>query len=717
MLSNYQFDVDSNRILRNISFGMLAVSTAVMAVLTVGIHFGWSESLYTSWPLIALWVLTAAGSAVFMIRRRLYRNPVVFLLHVSLLIILVGGCVTHFCSETGSIHLRAGDSPVKNVLSADDEDQIVLPEGIILRKFEVITYPTTDTPRDYVCGLASENGLVSEASMNNPANMLGYTFIMESYDDDGNGVTFNVSRDVWGIGITYAGYILLTFSFIAYFFVKNSSWRLALKHLSVLIFLLLAIPMEAKVSKEFSNDFGRVLVNYKGRICPMATVAKDFTSNLTGGSASYDGCDMQSVLAGFVFDFSDWKRKPIIRIKNDELRHILGLDGKYVSYEQFFNAVSSGKIDLEDTGTRRKFSVEIDRFETINMLVSGEILKIFPIADDTGNITWLSPTDNIPAYIEGDQWLFIRKYLGLLNEQVQRNDTEQQVYLLVALKKYQHNLLGDEMPSDSEIRTEQCYDYLSSLRFPPVVVGLVGLILFLLSMFRQKSNTVFRIAGLIFAIIVALFLSCMIVMRWMVSGHVPLSNGYETMQFLSWILLVIAVVFWKRHLVLPMGILASGLALGVAVMGGSGSSISGLMPVLDSPLLSIHVMLVMMSYALFLLMALTGVAGLISGRNEISGLGAMVNVMLYPAVAFLATGIFVGAVWANVSWGRYWGWDPKEVWALITLLIYSFAVHPGLLPLFRKPRVMMWFSVIAFISVLITYFGVNFVLGGLHSYA
>lgn len=206
-------------------------------------------------------------------------------------------------------------------------------------------------------------------------------------------------------------------------------------------------------------------------------------------------------------------------------------------------------------------------------------------------------------------------------------------------------------------------------------------------------------------------------MRWLISGHVPLSNGYETMQFLSLILLVVAILCRKSRLLLPMGILGSGLALGVSVLSGSGASISGLMPVLDSPLLSIHVVLVMMSYALFLLITLTGIAGIMNNKNDARRFAAMINVMLYPALSLLAMGIFVGAVWANISWGRYWGWDPKEVWALITLLTYSFAAHPSLLPFFRKPRFLLSFSIIAFITVIITYFGVNFILGGLHSYA
>lgn len=706
-----------NRILRNISFVILAVITAVLAVLTLGIHLGWSECLYTSWPIVTLWSLAAASSIVLIMRTRLYRRLAVFAIHLSLLLILAGACVTHYCSISGTMHLRVEGNTVQNVKIVDETDYLTLPQGVALKRFDVVTYPATDTPRDFECTIVSDKGLTTEVSMNNPGRMMGWTFVMEGYDDDGCGVTFNVSHDKWGVGLSYAGYLMLMLSFISYFFAKNSSWRISLRQLTVLLLMLVAFPVSAKVGKDFSDDFGKVLINYNGRICPMTTVAKDFTTNLTGGSASYGIYDMESVLAGFIFDFGEWKHRPVIRVKNKELKSILQICGSYVSYTQFFDAISTGKINLDDRDVQKKFSTEIDRFETVNMLVSGELLKIFPVSDSVGNITWLSPTDGIPAYVEGDKWLFIRKYLGLLNEQVQRNDIEQEKYLLDALLKYQNSVLGNNLPSDSKIRMERCYDYLSSLRWTPIIVGIVGLMFFLFGVFQRETRGWFRFVGLVFAIIASVFLICMIMMRWIVSGHVPLSNGYETMQFLSWILLVIAILCRNSQLLLPMGILGSGLAWGVSVMSGSGSSVSGLMPVLNSPLLSVHVMLVMMSYALFLLMTLTGVAGVISKKDEAYRYAAMINVMLYPALALLAMGIFVGAVWANISWGRYWGWDPKEVWALITLLTYFFAAHPSLLSLFRKPRVLMWFSIIAFLTVLITYFGVNYVLGGLHSYA
>ena len=706
-----------NRIVLYISFILLAVMTVVLAVMTAGVHSGWSEKVYVSWPAVTLWILTAAGAAISIFRMRLYRKPVVFSIHLSLLIILAGGYVTHVCSSSGIMHLRIGDGPAKEFMANGGAENISLPCSVVLQRFEVVNYPGTDTPKDFKCALATDIGTVVGVSMNNPGNLMGWTFVIGSYDNDASGVTFNVSYDVWGVGLSYAGYILLALALIGYFFMRNTSWRISLRQLAVLLLIPVVHSADAGVNKDFADEFGKVLVNYNGRICPMTTVAKDFTINLTGGSASYGRHDMESVLAGFVFDFNEWKRVPIIKIKNDELKHILQIDGNRASYEQFFEAVSSGAINLDNQETHRKFSKEIDRFETVNMLVSGEILRIFPISDISGNIMWLSPTDNIPEHIEGDRWIFIRKYLGLLNEQVQRNDRREQKILLEALKAYQMEITGNDIPSDTLINIERLYDEISSIRWVPIVMIAAGVLLFLYFIINPTSGGCFTGIGFVFAIIATLFILSMIAMRWLISGHVPLSNGYETMQFLSLILLVVAILCRKSRLLLPMGILGSGLALGVSVLSGSGASISGLMPVLDSPLLSIHVVLVMMSYALFLLITLTGIAGIMNNKNDARRFAAMINVMLYPALSLLAMGIFVGAVWANISWGRYWGWDPKEVWALITLLTYSFAAHPSLLPFFRKPRFLLSFSIIAFITVIITYFGVNFILGGLHSYA
>ena len=225
-------------------------------------------------------------------------------------------------------------------------------------------------------------------------------------------------------------------------------------------------------------------------------------------------------------------------------------------------------------------------------------------------------------------------------------------------------------------------------------------------------------------IILFVYLLILIGLRGYVGNHLPLSNGFETMQFMAWCTLLFTFILQRKfQMMLPFGFLVCGLALMVSMFGESNPQITQLMPVLQSPLLSVHVVVIMLAYSLLAFIMLNGVTAVIlhysrrDCRLEIERLLVISQILLYPAVFLLTIGIFIGAIWANVSWGRYWGWDPKEVWALITMLVYALALHPDSLPWFRRPMFFHLFSIAAFFLVLITYFGVNFLLGGMHSYA
>ena len=234
-----------------------------------------------------------------------------------------------------------------------------------------------------------------------------------------------------------------------------------------------------------------------------------------------------------------------------------------------------------------------------------------------------------------------------------------------------------------------------------------------------------------------LFLTVMLLWRWYISGHIPMSNGHETMQLMAWLALLVGILssitysgsaasYRRSRPIVPSerpatryasAILISAMALMVSMMTASNPQITLLMPVLQSPLLSMHVSVIMLSYTLFAFMMMNGVVGLFMSEAHQQRMAALNRRILRPAIACLAIGIFIGAVWANISWGRYWGWDPKEVWALITLLVYALPLHSRSLPLFQRPRLFLIYSIIAFAAVSFTYFGVNFLLGGMHSYA
>ena len=235
---------------------------------------------------------------------------------------------------------------------------------------------------------------------------------------------------------------------------------------------------------------------------------------------------------------------------------------------------------------------------------------------------------------------------------------------------------------------------------------------------KQKKT---RLVSSVLTWVMLLHTTLLLALRWFVSGHLPMSNGYETMQFMAWATLIVTLVMQKRFLpVKQFGPLLSSFALLVAMITDGNPQITQLMPVLQSPLLSVHVMVIMFSYALFGLTALIGLQGLIAHHRKQEEkeqqLAALSQFLLYPAVALIAIGIFIGAIWANVSWGRYWSWDSKETWALITMLIYSAPLHADIKWL-RKAQHMHIYMLLAFLSVLMTYFGVNYFLSGMHSYA
>jgi ABC-type transport system involved in cytochrome c biogenesis permease subunit len=326
-----------------------------------------------------------------------------------------------------------------------------------------------------------------------------------------------------------------------------------------------------------------------------------------------------------------------------------------------------------------------ERKAVVEMFYNGQFTKIFPYRIGE-NVNWYSPGGQVlPRQIPVKEQFFIKQSMDFLTESIVTGQRERAFEIIAKIKLFQREMIGEDLlPSQNKTDAELFYNKLRSIKFPVLITAQLGL-------------------------------------RWWLSGHVPLSNGYETMLFMAWVLLVMTVLFFRKvRIILLIGPLAALCCLLVAMMTGGGSQITPLMPVLQSPLLSVHVMTVMCAYALFALQMLLGIYVLIMvKRNEsqLEKLTALSQLLLYPAVFLLAIGIFLGAVWANVSWGNYWSWDPKESWALITLMVYAVPLHKASVGIFRKPRFYHIYMVTSFLVVLITYFGVNFLLGGMHSYA
>ena len=284
------------------------------------------------------------------------------------------------------------------------------------------------------------------------------------------------------------------------------------------------------------------------------------------------------------------------------------------------------------------------------------------------------------------------------------------------LSEFQHSAAPEaSLPSEGAIRAELLYNRFGSPLWP-AIIALTLAAATCLGSHRKLRVAVIAAGWLLFA-----WLTGLLTLRWIIGRHIPVANGFETMLFMAWLATAISAVAisWRRQKNLAAASMATAaVSLFVATMGRGASTVSPLMPVLASPLLSVHVLLVMGAYTLFTIIAILAATALLRRHSDRVRAALRCVALLYPAVMLLAAGIFVGAIWANQSWGRYWGWDPKETWALITLLIYALPLHSfARLSAFRRPRNLLLYLSIAFISVIITYFGVNYLLPGLHSYA
>lgn len=689
--------------MRRLSFSLLSVTTALLAVISVGSGIvGLPASLYSSWPMMLMWGATAVVSVAYMARLKLWRQPVVALMHLAFAVILIGALLTHLTSDEHELHLRL-NSPT---------------EAHKLVSCDILTYPGTDTPRDFnaVVTVADDTALVS---LNKPATLGSSRLLLKSFDTDNAGVTIIVSHDPMGRAVTFGGYILLAIAMLLYFFIPGTVWRQAISQVRrrgtvAIIFAIGGLSVQAvTIDSETTEKMMHTAIFHNGRICPVGTLARDFTVTLTGKS-TVDGYTSAEVFTGYLFDFGTWRRMPVIKVKDSDLRHLLNARDGRCSYDDWFTAVASGTIDLDNPEIQHLYGADIARFEAVNMLVSGALLKIFPVTAD-GATVWYAPTDRLPESLDTDRWMFVRKYLGLLNEQILVGDTAQANTLLDALDRYQRAEVIDS-PSPRRLETELIYNSLTTSPLPTVIALACAFIMTCGLLIAPRTGRRRRLAGFIMVALMWIWLTLVTAMRWYVSRHIPLANGYDTMMLMAWIASLVSLLYNRYALLLSAGTMVSALAMAVAAMSGAGASVTPLMPVLSSPLLTVHVLLVMSSYVLFALMTLISVYGLTAGRHDIQLYTAISRVMLYPALMALGAGIFIGAVWADMSWGRYWGWDPKEVWALITFIIYSLSAHRRLRHVNDTPRHYLRYTLMAFLSVIITYCGVNYLLGGLHSY-
>ena len=619
----------------------------------------------------------------------MYKRLAVFLLHISLVVILAGALTTHLFAKRGTVRLRTGIAEI-NYIDAENHVER-FPFSLTLKEFRIVNYPGTNAPLDYQSVIESghEEMLVS---MNHIGYIDGYRLFQQSYDTDGEGVTLGVSHDPWGIAITYLGYLLLLLGIIATLLSRKTQMRALYRKALTILLLLVSMSANAQdklpvIDKDIAHRMGTIQVLYNNRICPLNTVATDFAIKMTG-SASWHGYSANEIFFSWMIYYSPWEKELLLNNKRK------GADERNAVAEMFYN---------------------------------GQFTKIFPyrIGD---NVNWYSPgAQSLPREIPVKEQFFIKQSMDFLTESIVTGQRERAFEIIAKIKLFQREMTGDLLPSESSTQAELFYNSLRSQKWP-VFLALTLSLLLCVAMLTSIGEKRIKRVSLSFMALLTVYITLQLALRWWLGGHVPVSNGPETMLFMAWVLLLLTLFLRKSFpIITAFGPLMSSFCLLVAMLGGNSSPISPLMPVLQSPLLSVHVMTVMCAYALFALQMLLGIRALFlikkkKGNNqcpdtEVERATALSQLLLYPAVFLLAIGIFLGAVWANVSWGNYWSWDPKETWALITLMVYAVPFHRVSIPVFARPLCYHCYMVCAFLSVIITYFGVNYLLGGMHSYA
>lgn len=655
--------------LKKTLFALYVLVIVCMAAATVVEKYSGTDfvraNVYGAWWFSLLWAVLTAAGVVYFLRHRC-KSWSGIALHLSFVVILAGAFVTHVSSERGTVHLRQG-SYISTCVMYDRHNQphdAQMPFQMRLDRFDVQYHEGTDAAEDYVSQFTIiDHGkqYSGKVSMNRIFRYGAMRFYQSSYDNDMLGASVSFNSDPIGIPLTYTGYALLFFSLVYMLFDPHGAYRklLRLSHLKkglmmmALLFALGSSSAEAHVlPKESADRFGRLMVLHNSRICPLQTLAIDFTKNLYG-KASYNGYTPEQVLTGWMFYADDWMQEPMLRLKGAEMRDRMQLP-EYVPVSQFFNSAMGGYtlgpyVQEYYGGNHDAFHSQVaaidNKIQMIMELRSGSLLKLFPYTNK-GKTTWFAPTDDLPNAMDREHQQFVRSICLLLGDCALASDYTQMDAVVGKMLKYQQKNGGASMPSDRRVAAERIYNRIPFATILFMLCLAMGIISFLYAIIRMCRE----------------------------------DNGANNV--------------------------------------GTDAD-----PVLNSPLLSVHVSIIMMGFAMLSFTFISGLTALLlrlvsrTAQPKMVQLQQLSLVFLYPALAALGIGIFIGAIWANVSWGEYWGWDPKEVWALITFMIYAIPLHARSVAQLRRPTAFHLFMTLAFLTLVMTYFGVNYFLGGMHSYA
>ncbi|CAM3947392.1 cytochrome c biogenesis protein CcsA [Flavobacterium jumunjinense] len=613
--------------------------------------------------------------------------------------------------------------------------------------------------------------------MNNILDYRGFRFFQAGFDPDEKGTHLSVNHDQWGTWITYFGYFLLYFALMAILFDKNTRFgdlkrkidkvnekKKMMTTVLLLFFSVLGFSQEHKhqesdskkvlehiqkykVSEEHAAEFGKVVIqDQSGRMKPINTFSSELLRKVSKKD-TYEGLNSDQAFISMTQFPQYWYNVPIIYLntKNDSIRKIAGIDSsvKYAPLISFFDEEGGYKLApyLEGAysaavpNSFQKDFIETDK--KINLLydaLSGQIMRVYPIPKDKNNkwVSYLEISETTGTALDSIKTV-LPFYLDAVSKASQNNDYKLASSLLVGLKNYQKKYGQKVMLSDEKINSEilyNKYDVFKRLYYLYMLAGVFMLAFVLFKMFSEAKwvrYTVNFFHGLVILFFAIHTLG--LIARWYISGHAPWSNAYESMIYVAWATMFFGVAFGRKsQLTLAATTFVGAMILMVAHMNWMDPEIGNLQPVLNSYWLMIHVAVIVASYGPFTLAMVLGLVALFlmifTNSNNVKKMKLAIDELSYinemsvtVGLVMLTIGNFLGGQWANESWGRYWGWDPKETWALISIFVYAFVIHARLVPGLRSKWVYNFMSVLAFASVVMTYVGVNFHLSGLHSYA
>jgi cytochrome c-type biogenesis protein CcsB len=648
--------------------------------------------------------------------------------------------------------------------------EVVVPFSVKLNDFILDKYPGTNSASSY----ASEVTVIDPMEnvnmdyrifMNNILDYDGYRFFQSSFDRDEKGTYLSVNSDWWGTIISYIGYILLTLGMILTLFSRKTRFYSLIQKTKTIrsksgTFILISFLMLSAesfsqsnthvtnaVSEAHAEAFSSVVVqDFKGRMKPMHTLSREILRKISRNE-SWDGLTADQVMLGMFVNKQDWYGVPVIKLgKHEDIQKLLGVSGDYASYKDFFSETGEYKMRDEvrrvnsleqiDRGVYAKELLKIDeRLNILSMVFSGSLLKIIPRPNDPNN-TWEAYSSH--NHDDGHNHSsiasnFFNAYGNALKEATVSKNFEHAGHLLEELKGYQVAKGSSVIPSETKINAEIALNEMNvftRLAGLYILLGILFLSFLFVSVFKPDWNLK-RIYYVLFSILVLGFIlhTIGLGMRWYISGRAPWSNGYESMIYIAWTTTLAGVLFTRKSFGgLAATMVLAGTILFVSTLSFLDPEITPLVPVLKSYWLTIHVSLEAGSYGFLMLGAIIGLINLIlmvfitennkhRAKRIIQEMSYISELTLIGGLFMVSVGTYLGGVWANESWGRYWGWDAKETWALVTILVYAFILHMRLIPKLQGLFVYNVATIFGLATVIMTYYGVNYYLSGLHSYA